>query len=165
MSAISPIYANPFATTQSSLKSLANGSAVCLNIFNPAVMRAVDIHLAVDLYIPGAVSTTGYLSICMLQSHDGSKWGSSGTYTTYAALNTAMTTGAILSNVNQISNIREILTIPTTHTYTYWADYVGRYVGTLPPYMALLLVNNSGAATDATYTHTVSFTPVSYEYA
>lgn len=162
MSTIANVYGTAVTATPTALTSLANGSAVCLASISTAVLRVADLFVSFDVKFASYL-TTGSVSLYALTSHDGARWGESAS-ASQGTLATAIANRTAITYLSTLPQAREVVSVNTGFDTVYFADYLGKYMGLLPPYIALFLVNNSGGALHATYAHAAYYTPVTYEY-
>lgn len=139
--------------------SLASGAASALGVIGPASpLPAADYLIGPSTVMTGTgPSTTGTLSLYVIVSEDGSHYtgGMSATATTNATALNAWLANASLNAITLRGVVQTILANAANTAYYFDEFNLSQLFTNIPSYWALLLVNNSGAALNATATNHV----------
>ena len=159
MAALQSIY-SPAGTTLSRVTTIQNlpmNDGVFCGLINMVTAKAMDVQLSVSIKSPSWV-TGGYIGLYLIASHDVLAWPE--------ALAAGNITGTYSSNINpsNFSGMREIALLPLVSNQLYWTDMLSKYVGVLPSYFTVYLMNKTGGALDATFVPNVTATFLTYEY-
>lgn len=161
MAILSPVF-SPYSSivgNSNTILSLANNMGFVSGPLDINVERACDVVVGVEIYSPNAVVGSGYLGIGVLPSFDGTLFSG-------ASLATSMS-GSLPISANTLEayiSYQRIVEVPAIQSTMVWTGTLSRYIGTLPPYLAIVVVNRTGGALDAAFISKVNVSFVTYEY-
>lgn len=144
-------YSNP-------LKAMTNTSTKPIALINNDQFKATNIRVYIQFKTGNTIATNGGVELWIAGSPDGLTCSDGYTYTQF--------TTVPCPNINTPSNsifIKKIMT-PTTSTVYVWEDDLLNYMASIPKYCGIIIVNNSGGSLDATYTHKIGCTYITFDY-
>lgn len=140
------------------LQSLANNNARQITVIRNGNYGAFDMHFSMDVKTGATVSGTGVISLIVASSIDGIKFMDSRT-----SMGSSYDPPAFAFQPYN-SWIINSMPVSQANTAYFWEGSLLEVMPSLPPYMAIIIVNSSGGALDAAYVHKISAVAVGYEY-
>jgi hypothetical protein len=135
---------------------LTNNQALSLGVFDTNDLNISDLLLTVDIGFANYTDASS-ASIYMLPSPDGTVFPAG------ISSSSLYGRGVISIDPANTPSLQELVLVRTAPNL-YWCGMLSRFVGTLPPFFALLVHNRTGYGPNTGYSHRAFVNYTTYEY-
>ena len=158
MSTIRPVHSAAISVMNSgSLNSgLTNGQSLSLGVFDTNTLAISDLLLTVSISFSN-YNDSSYAGLYLLPSPDGVTFPPGITGSTLSGRGTFSFDPASVPSAQELALVR-------TTPNLYWSGMLSRFVGTLPPFFSLIVLNRTGYGPNTGASHTALVNYTTYEY-